>query len=158
MITPLIALREDQVFSCWKYHLRSVDIMEALFEESLRVIKVVCEGQYDLVFLSPEKLCDSQGTLPKLINSGRAFIEKLVFFICDECHLVVDWYVRILPFQVKRAIGHPFGLLCSARFTRNGRLVTCWLLCNHSFNAKRAIGHLLVAFHPFGCIPPACFA
>ena len=28
-------------------------------------------------------------------------------------HLVVDWYVRMLPFHAKRAIGHPFGC-CAA--------------------------------------------
>ena len=100
VITPLIALGEDQVSSCQKYHLRSVNITAAVLEENPHIIKAVCEGQYDLVFLAPEKLFDSHSVLPKLINNGRAFIEKLGFFICDECHLVVDWYVRILLFSV----------------------------------------------------------
>ena len=81
VITPLIALGEDQVLSCRKNHLRSVNITVALLEENPRVIKAVCEGQYDLVFLVPEISFDSQSALPKLINSERAFIEKLGFFI-----------------------------------------------------------------------------
>lgn len=95
IVTPIIALGEDQVDACRKYRLRAINFTTEALDSNPHLLKQVSQGDYDLVFLSPEKFFDVRSPFPKLLNQGKSFVNRIGFLVCDECHLVVDWYVSI---------------------------------------------------------------
>ena len=49
------------------------------------------EGQYSLVFLTPENLFHGMGIRDMLLS--ESFQSKLVAFVVDEAHCIKKWYV-----------------------------------------------------------------
>lgn len=87
VITPLIALMNDQVKEITEQH--GVDFAtyinsDITFEERQRRIEGIKNGEYSMVYLSPELL---------LANDIRSIVgdREIGLFVVDEAHLVTSW-------------------------------------------------------------------
>ena len=85
VISPLIALMQDQVAQLKQNGIRATLINSTLdrdeaFDRERRAI----QGEYDLIYLAPERLMSTSGSrLLRQLNVAR--------FAIDECHCISEW-------------------------------------------------------------------
>ena len=85
VISPLIALMQDQVAQLQQNGIRATLINSTLdrdeaFDRERRAIK----GEYDLIYLAPERLMSTSGSrLLRQLDVAR--------FAIDECHCISEW-------------------------------------------------------------------
>ena len=85
VISPLIALMEDQVRNLKSREIRAVAITSALSQQAIeRILSNATVGAYDFVYLSPERI------------QTPLFLEQLVRFplglvVVDEAHCISEW-------------------------------------------------------------------
>lgn len=86
VVSPLIALMEDQVKHCL-LHGVSASYVSSDMVRSMR--RQILEGQYQIVFISPEALFTGRNWREML--KEEPYLSNLVGFIVDEAHCVKKW-------------------------------------------------------------------
>ena len=92
VVSPLVSLMVDQVASATKKKIKALHVgqMDAALEAE------VCEGKYQLLFMSPESLLREEKWREMLL--GPVYLENLVGIAVDEAHCVKKWYIFV-PFD-----------------------------------------------------------
>ena len=83
VVSPLVALMKDQVRAMTERNVQSVFVGDADDEDE------VCEGKYQLVFMSPESLLTDPTWRDMLLSP--IYQENLVALVIDEAHCVKKW-------------------------------------------------------------------
>lgn len=85
VISPLIALMQDQVDALWQNGIRAAYINSTLTSAQIwTVVQQARDGALDLLYMAPERL---------LMESSLAFLSQipLALFAIDEAHCVSQW-------------------------------------------------------------------
>ena len=86
VVTPLIAIMEDMVQVFSSKGLRAAHLSKDMIDDEVR--KGVIDGEYQLVFFSPEALLSQKWRKLLLTPHYQA---KLAAFVVDEAHTVYKW-------------------------------------------------------------------
>ena len=91
VVSPLVSIMKDQTRDFNRRGLPSTYITSAIsLEEELAVL----QGEFSLVYMSPEQLL-ARGKWREMLRSD-VYREKMVGFIVDEAHCVKKWYIHRL--------------------------------------------------------------
>ncbi|WP_130472462.1 DNA helicase RecQ [Candidatus Magnetaquicoccus inordinatus] len=85
VISPLIALMQDQVAALWQNGIRAAFLNSTQSsQESAKVMQLARQGAIDLLYLAPERL---------LMEHSLTFLSQIpiVLFAIDEAHCVSQW-------------------------------------------------------------------
>ena len=87
VVSPLIALMKDQVRAMTQRDVRAVYVGEV--REGGEVYIEICEGKYQLIFMSPEALLTDIKWRDML--QSPTFTENLIALVINEAHCVKKW-------------------------------------------------------------------
>jgi superfamily II DNA helicase RecQ len=112
VIMPLNQLMDQQVSSLEAIGIPSVALTAEQQEPGL--FKKILEGHYKIVFVSPERTLAREGALWELITSkDQAFLNKLLYVVVDEAHLVFDWGQSFRPAYANIPALRPYLRKCN---------------------------------------------
>ena len=86
VVSPLISLMKDQVCAMNERYMRAVFVGNCAEEEA---VVDVCDGKFQLVYMSPEALLRSEKWRDMLLSP--LYGEHLVGLVVDEAHCVKKW-------------------------------------------------------------------
>ena len=104
VVSPLIALMQDQVEALLEAGVRAAFLNSTLAsEEALAVERALAAGDYDLVYVAPERLMTSRfmQLLEKMQRAGG-----LALFAIDEAHCVSQWGHDFRPEYIQLSMLH----------------------------------------------------
>ena len=88
VITPTIGLMIDQVTKAKEKGIRGTFLGSG--QKDLTTTSKIAEGEYDLVYVTPEKLFTTNGSLqPPFSQLARQ--QKVGLIAVDEAHLILSW-------------------------------------------------------------------
>ena len=85
VVSPLLSLMKDQVWSMMARNVRAVYVGDCLEEEEMDV----CLGKYQLMYMSPEALITDERWRDMLLSP--VYSEHLVGLVVDQAHCVKKW-------------------------------------------------------------------
>ena len=88
VITPTISLMTDQVNKLIKQDISATLLGTAQKKD---VMKMVEEGQYQVVYTTPESFYDKTSRKPRSLFLKMAREDKLSLIAIDEAHLISSW-------------------------------------------------------------------
>ena len=88
VITPTISLMTDQVNKLIKQNISATLLGTAQKKD---VMKMVEEGQYQVVYTTPESFYDKTSRKPRSLFLKMAREDKLSLIAIDEAHLISSW-------------------------------------------------------------------
>ena len=86
VVSPLSGLMLDQSGRCKKFGLKATFVGE--LQKDQEVKDNVCKGLYNVVFMTPESVVDSQW---RKVLSSLAYQGRIKFVVIDETHSVSHW-------------------------------------------------------------------
>jgi ATP-dependent DNA helicase RecQ len=104
VISPLIALMQDQVAALLEAGVRAAFLNSTLANEDASIVeRALIAGDYDLLYVAPERLMTSRFTqlLEKLQRA-----DKLALFAIDEAHCVAQWGHDFRPEYIQLSMLH----------------------------------------------------
>ena len=92
VITPLVSLMVDQVERMQSLQIKAAFVGEA--QKDKAIIDGVTQGQYHIVYMSPEAAIDSHW---RKLFSSELYQRHLRAIVIDECHCIHEWYACNFP-------------------------------------------------------------
>ncbi|TFK65151.1 P-loop containing nucleoside triphosphate hydrolase protein [Pluteus cervinus] len=90
MVSPLIALQNEQVGTFWReFKLKAIAINSASGGCTGHLMKKMCNGEWQVIIVSPEMLLSKKFIRGVLRNPGMA--RRLLSVVIDEAHVVSHW-------------------------------------------------------------------
>jgi superfamily II DNA helicase RecQ len=118
VISPLLALMDDQVSGAAQLGIKAVQISEKTIKEDPELINRVRDGEFQLVFLQPEFCHASNGQWHKMTGLKTKFVESVFSIVIDEAHLIHQWRIFRTRYGHLASLRHTFNqasyMLCSA--------------------------------------------
>ncbi len=121
VISPLIALMDDQVFKAEKHKLRATALHSGIEKnEKQRRLQALEKGEIDLLFVTPERFRKPEFT------KALATRVPLKLFVVDEAHCISQWGFDFRPDysrlgDIRDSIGNPPTLALTATATSDVR-------------------------------------
>jgi len=85
IVSPLISLMKDQVKTATERNVTAVYVGDAKSTE----VRKICEGEYQLVFMSPKSLLQDSTWRDMLLSP--VYQQQLIAFVVNEAHCVKKW-------------------------------------------------------------------
>ena len=90
VVSPLISLMKDQIHSLESKGIKATFVNRDLSTDTDSSVEAALhEGQYQIVFFSPEALL-CQDTWREMLQS-QVYRDNVITFVVDEAHLVKKW-------------------------------------------------------------------
>jgi len=121
VISPLLALMDDQVEGAARLGIRAAQISEQTIKADPDLVNKVRLGEFRLVFFQPEFCHASNGLWQSMTTHGTRFVEAVFCVVVDEAHLIHQWRTFRTSYGHLVNIRHTFSLasfiFCSATMT-----------------------------------------
>ncbi len=123
LISPLLSLMRNQLQAAERMGLRAVSIHSDNREEWVHNQHLLCEGQADLLLISPERLAN-EGFCDTVLSP---ILREIAMLVVDEAHCISDWGHDFRPYYrlIERVIPQlPASLrLLATTATANARVM-----------------------------------